>query len=66
MEQITHSIIGRKVEGWLMYTCKECSYQLWERWDTGEINVLNDNNPGIAHAGEYIDPDYKTAMMRVN
>ena len=65
-QQTTHTIIGVRKEGWIMYACPECGYQLWDRWSTGEINVLNDTNPSISHEGVYVDADFQTAMSRMN
>lgn len=50
---------------WVIYTCDECDYELWDNLRTGETKVKN-SKANIRHSGSYVSPAFISAYENRN
>ena len=60
-----HACIGTLKEGWIIYACPDCDYELWDHWQTGEIKIFNPKQH-VQHSGSYFPLEYEQAILRTN
>ncbi|MCK6621528.1 MAG: hypothetical protein HUU32_00220 [Calditrichaceae bacterium] len=60
-----HQCRAHRQGDWVVHTCPECDYQLWDNLRTGETKIFN-SKADINHSGSYFPPAYQQALENRN
>ena len=50
---------------WVVYSCNECDFELWDNLKTGDTKIFN-ANPYANHSGSYVSPEYELEITSSN
>ena len=63
--QSRHACEAQRKGDWVIHTCSQCDYELWDNMRTGETKILN-SSPDVSHSGNYFPPAYLKALENQN